>query len=50
MRAIAFILAFAFALGGGLFVETTATMPNAGLFMFDAPQTPPASPVIVASR
>jgi hypothetical protein len=53
MRAIAFILAFAFALGGGSVVPTTTTTttaPNAGLFLFDAPAAPTSAPVVLASR
>jgi hypothetical protein len=50
MRAIAFILAFTLALGGGSFVRTTDSAPNAGLFMLDAPPGPAPVPVVIASR
>jgi hypothetical protein len=50
MRTIAFILTFTFVLGGGSFVTSTNTAPNAGLFMFDAPPGPASGPVVIASR
>jgi hypothetical protein len=50
MRTVAFILTFTFVLGGGSFVPTTTTAPNAGLFMFDSAPAPAKAPVIIASR
>ena len=50
MRAVAFILTFTFVLGGGAFVPSATTAPNAGLFKFDSKPVPVQGPVIIASR